>query len=46
MIMPEQQFEFDHEAFDNLLQQVQEDYGRANPFSESFEFSDFVADYY
>lgn len=46
MIMPEQQFEFDHEAFDTLLQQVQEDYGRANPFSENFDFSDFVADYY
>lgn len=46
MIMPDQQFEFDHEAFDTLLQQVQEDYDRGNPFCESFEFSEFVADYY
>ncbi|KAI9035434.1 mating-type HMG-box protein MAT1-2 [Aspergillus affinis] len=32
MLMPEQPFEFDHEAFDTLLQQVQEDYSRAKSF--------------
>ncbi|KAI9045813.1 HMG-box domain-containing protein [Aspergillus affinis] len=46
MLMPEQPFEFDYEAFDTLFQQVQEDYSRTNPFSENFDFSDLVTDYY
>ncbi|KAA8652624.1 hypothetical protein EYZ11_012663 [Aspergillus tanneri] len=50
MIIPSEQFDFDSATFNSLIQQVHEDYNKANLFpphmSESLEFSDFITDCY
>ncbi|KAH8428988.1 uncharacterized protein LDX57_006659 [Aspergillus melleus] len=43
--MPEQPFEFDHMAFDTLLEQMRQDSGRDNLFPENLNFSEYMTEY-